>query len=337
MSLARVALNVSFANPEYAAARASRVGRGPRLFGLAWRDGGIEVCKTGVRLSVDADLINEVASWAVWLAILAVAHRMARIRNPGALRLWYAPDRAGPWYLLRGAALWAGFRLARSRGEADAAFYFDDTTRGSSPATTGAPLFNGACTDISKRHVAEVFADVFGYPVAVDPERAFGSVVEKADKNGVHDGRIVEAPLAPRNGRVYQRLVETTDARGLVHDLRTPCVDGAPVVVWEKMRPADDRFSIQNRRVFLRDPKSVFSAAEIDLIVRFNRRMGLDWGGLDILRDAGDGRIYIVDVNKTDLGPVIALSWSDKIRSMNRLSRALRRMVASTSPGEPRA
>ena len=48
--------------------------------------------------------------------------------------------------------------------------------------------------------------------------------------------------------------------------------------------------------------------------------MGLDWGGFDILRDRADGQNYIVDVNKTDLEPVIALCWADKLRSMHRLS-----------------
>ena len=331
---ARAAVPVSFANPDYAARRSAGRRRNPRLFGLAWRDGRVEVCKTGVLVNLDGALIGEVASWAVWLVILAVAHGVARLREPRAPRLWYTPHRAGPWYLLRGAALWAGCRLARSPVDADAAFYFDDATRGAAPPTSAAPMFNRGCTDISKQRVADVFEEVFGYALRVEPERSFGAFVEKADRNGVHDGRIVEGPLRPRDGCVYQRLVETTDTDGMVHDLRSPCVDGAPVVVWEKTRPADIRFSIQNSRVRLRDPASVFSAAEIKLIVRFNRRMGLDWGGLDILRDAVDGRIYIVDVNKTDLGPVIALSWADKIRSMNRLSRVLRRMVASSSPAD---
>jgi hypothetical protein len=59
--------------------------------------------------------------------------------------------------------------------------------------------------------------------------------------------------------------------------------------------------------------------------------MGLDWGGLDILRDR-DGRLYIVDVNKTDVGPVIALSWRDKIISMNRLSKALKQLIMQRIP-----
>lgn len=93
------------------------------------------------------------------------------------------------------------------------------------------------------------------------------------------------------------------------------------------MKTPDGRFSINNRKATLNDPARVFSASELDQIRLFSDRMGLDWGGLDILRDRNDGRIYIVDVNKTDLGPVIALSWRDKIISMRRLGRALRQIL----------
>ena len=73
--------------------------------------------------------------------------------------------------------------------------------------------------------------------------------------------------------------------------------------------------------------------AELDRIEAFTRRMGLDWGGLDILRDRDDGRLYIVDVNKTDLGPVISLSWRDKVRSMRRLAIALEALVTTPEHG----
>ncbi len=305
---------------------------GARLGGLAWRDGRIEVRKTGVRLKVDSPLISEIAHWAIYLVILAVAAVVSQLHTRRRTRIWYAPDLPGPWYLLRGTALWAGFGLAASPENADAAFYFDDTTKGWSPPNPGVTVFNGGCTDISKAHVAEVFAEVFGYAIGVDPRYASGPIVEKSDKNGVHDGRVVMAPVWPREGCAYQRLVDTRGADGMVHDLRTPCVAGAPVVVWEKTKTAADRFAIHNRQAVLRDPATVFSPEELDRIGRFNAKMGLDWGGLDILRDRLDGRIYVVDVNKTDLGPVIALSWPDKIRSMNRLSRALDRMVARTRP-----
>lgn len=293
------------------------------LSDFTWTDGVIEVRKTGVRLRIDLNLVHEVVYWAMYLLVLGAAMMLARLQRKPALAIWYAPDRPRPWYLLHGAALWGGMRAARSPAQANAAFYFDDTTRGAAPAAGELRVFNGRCTDISKSHVAKVFAEVFGYPLLLDPQRSVGEIVQKAEKNGVHNGRVVQAPLPPKAGYVYQRLVDTADAQGMAHDLRTPCVAGRPVLVWEKIKPAGQRFAIHNKRAVLRDPAEVFSQSELETITVFIDRMGLDWGGLDILRDRHDGRIYIVDVNKTDLGPVIALSWADKIRSMNRLSRAL--------------
>lgn len=228
-----------------------------------------------------------------------------------------------------GVAIFGGIDVAWLPDKADAAFYFEDVTCGQ-PARLAGRHINQACQDISKAHVARVFEEVVGYPLALDPLQVAGEIVEKSDKNGVHDGRIVIAPLAPLTGKVYQRIVDTRDDDGCCHDLRTPCVGGEPVVVWIKTKTPEGRFSINNRRARMAEPEAVYSETERDLIRRFNARIGLDCGGLDILRDRYDGRIYIVDVNKTDVGPVIALSWGDKIRSMARLGRALRRHIMET-------
>lgn len=303
-------------------------------FGFAWDAGALRVIKTGVRLRIDVALVWEILHWAFYLPVLALAAAAARLRRRRAsFSLWCTPDRAGPWYLLGGAAAWAGLRRAHGPEDADAAFYFDDSTRGAAPDPAGHRLFNGRCTDISKTRVAEVFEAVFGYPLRVDPATCVGPIVEKADKNGVHDGGVITAPAPARAGYVYQRLVDTTGPDGLVHDLRTPCVGGRPVVVWEKTKPVERRFAIHNSRAVLRDPGDVYSAEELERIAAFTDRMGLDWGGLDILRDRHDGRIYIVDANKTDLGPVIALSWGDKLRSMHRLSLALSELVGAPAIG----
>lgn len=315
--------------PTAPAVPASTAPPAPRFsLGFHVDNGVLVIRKTGVRLPIDGALFAEVLQWAWYLPLLAAVGAFARLRRLAApKRIWFAPDAPGPWYLLRGAAIWGGIATARSPRQADAAFYFEDSTRGAAPLESGVRLLNGCCSDISKSRVADVFAEVFGYPLRLDPACAEGPIVEKAEKNGVHDGRIVTAPLKPRPGYTYQRLIDTADAAGLVHDLRTPCAGGAPVVVWEKTKPAAKRFAIHNCRAVLRDPGAVYSADELKMIREFSRRMGLDWGGLDILRDRGTGRIYIVDVNKTDLGPVIALSWTDKLRSMQRLSRALARLV----------
>lgn len=292
-----------------------------------WKDGRLEVRKTGVRLPLDHHLVLEVASWAIYLTLLWTWAVFAFLFRRDRLSIWFAPDLPRPWYMVRGAAMWNGIGVASEPALADAAFYFDDATRGAASPVPTLRNFNLRCGDVSKSHVARVFEAVFGYPLTVDPRTAVGDIVEKSEKNGVHDGRIVRAPLIPRPGYVYQRLIDTTDGEGFTRDLRTPCVDGEPVMVWVKVKPAGGRFAIHNRRARLQTPAETFSPRELSQIRAFNARMGADWAGLDILRDRDDGRIYIVDVNKTDVGPVIALSWLDKIRSMHRLGKALERLI----------
>lgn len=296
------------------------------LSDFAWVDGRLQVRKTDVRLPLSWPVISEILLWIPYLAMTAAAAVTARLGGGSRLKLWFAPDLPRPWYMARGAALWGAVAAARTPAEADAAFYFDDVTQGRAEPPPGLPALNFACTDVSKSHVAKVFEEVFGYPLALDPTTVDGLIVEKSDKNGVHDGRVLHAPALPQEGFVYQRLVDT-EADGFNHDLRTVCVDGAPVLVVHKRKAAGESFAIHTRRATLEEPRSVFSADELALITRFNARMGLDWGGLDILRDRADGRIYIVDVNKTDLGPVIALSWADKARCMSHLGRALKALI----------
>jgi hypothetical protein len=69
-------------------------------------------------------------------------------------------------------------------------------------------------------------------------------------------------------------------------------------------------------------PQDVVSPAEIDLIRRFCSEIRLDWGGVDVLRNKQDGRIYIVDANKTDMGPPVALPLGQKLRATRLLARA---------------
>jgi hypothetical protein len=79
-------------------------------------------------------------------------------------------------------------------------------------------------------------------------------------------------------------------------------------------------------------PEEVFSPEEIQTLGAFCRAMSLDWGGLDILRDRASGRLYVVDVNKTDMGPPIALPFFHKLVAVARVGRALRALIT-----EPRS
>lgn len=290
--------------------------------------GGLTVHKTGTKIALDATLIGECLNWFGYhLIVRARSWWLMATRAPGPA-IWFVPDKPRPWYLIWAAMAWSGCRMARSPDEADASFCFEDATWGLRATPAHARAFNFGCLDVSKSRVAAVFEEVFGYPLAIDPETFVGPAVEKGELNGVHDGRVIICPHPRAPGKTYQKLVDTA-VGPYIHDLRTPCVGGKPAVVWIKRKPAANRFSIHNLAVTRAAPEDIYSRQELDLIARFAARMGLDWGGLDILRDEPSGKIYIVDVNKTDVGPVIALSLADKLTSTRALSLALVELLKS--------
>ncbi len=284
---------------------------------------------TGNSAFIDGALVAEVAIWVgCYLAVCVAALRhLGRTRRS----IWFTPIVPHPRYMVRIAAIWAGIRVAPTPEAATAAFFFEDATVSAPPPPRHDRAFNFDCGDIAKGRVAQVFAEVFGYPLAVDPATWTGAAVEKSEANGTHDGRIVDAPCVAQPGRAYQRLIDTVRPDGFAYDLRTHVIGGAVVAVWVKRRDAATRFQPANRAAMLVSPESVFSIEERARIAAFARAMGADWAGLDVLRDELSGRIYIVDVNKTDAGPIIALSLADKLRSVAILARALTALIDQPS------
>lgn len=161
---------------------------------------------------------------------------------------------------------------------------------------------NGRCLDISKTTVDRAWADVAGYSIAVDPLTFNGEFVTKPDENGKRGGRVVTGPIQIReDGMVYQRLVDTR-VGDRVLQIRPVIIDGQIVLVYEKWRSYPEYF----KGAELTIPKTVtdfFSDDEADQLVRFAAAIGLDYGELDVVRDATDGRMYVVDANRTPVRP----------------------------------
>lgn len=166
------------------------------------------------------------------------------------------------------------------------------------------PAINGGCADISKSTVGHEFEVVFGYPISVQDPRTFeGPMVEKSEVNARHDGVVVSGPISqPREGVCYQRVIDNGTPDGFLVDLRTSVVGEEVVAVVERIRPneAGARFRAEKTiRSVLREPGEVFSSDEQRKLLALCRRMNLDFGELDVLRDQEDGLIYVVDVAKT--------------------------------------
>ncbi len=297
------------------------------------KNGHLIVRQTGARLKLDGTLIREI------LAALPfyLSERLRNTRHCFAPRpkrtLAFLPGPARPWYLLPALVYRLRYRLAKSPETADILIYFEDATTGTPPALPkgfSGKTINFSCTDISKTKVAEAFAEVFGYDLAVDPRTYQGLIAVKSEQNGAHDGSLAQAPLAPdayKADLVYQKLVDNRIDTSTVEDLRCPVVGGKIGLVFVKHRPVDNRFANFNSKVFLACPEDYLNPDERAKLGAFARIMGLDFGGMDVLRDRNDGRIYVVDVNKTDMGPPIALSLSDKNKSMDILARQLQALL----------
>jgi hypothetical protein len=293
------------------------------LHDFDWGLTGVTVRKTGARVPFDHAHLSEVYHWSVYFFTVLLAKR-AR----GGPVIGFLPDPARPWYLIWPSLFLAGGRAAALGATPDVWMHFEDTTTSENVTlpNDGKPRWNFQANDLSKSRVAAAFEESFGYALALDPRTGTGMCVEKGEANGIHDGAVVTRPCHPKPGKVYQHLVDNRGTDGLVEDLRTPTVGGKPVCVYVKRRDVGHRFSNDNSECWLRTVDETFSAAEITSIERFCAILELDWGGLDILRDATSGLIYIVDANRTDMGPPIALPLADKIKSTRQLAGALQHM-----------
>jgi len=287
-------------------------------FDWSWR--GVRVRETGAEIAFTRAL-----AWDVIRGVHYICRESLRRPSPALpLKIAYDPRPPRPWYLLWGCLRQAGIKTtAHDETGIDLTIHFSDVTTMETPPLNGRTL-NGKCTDISKSHVAQTFLDIFGYNLSIDPSTATGRYLEKGEENGVHDAEIHDSPRAAVPGRVYQKLIDNRTENGTVLDYRCPTVFGDIPLVFLKERPIGKRFDNLNTRVRMADTQACFSAEELTQIKAFCAAMDLDWGGLDILRHAADNKIYIVDVNKTDMGPPLSLPIKDKLLAVKTLGQALR-------------
>lgn len=164
------------------------------------------------------------------------------------------------------------------------------------------PVVNLNCLDISKRRVEREFKAEFGRKTFVDPLSFNGRAVRKFDENA-RGGDVITLPIEkPEEGYVYQRLIDSA-RHGQMVEYRVPIVLGSIPLVYEEHKEIP-RETIKTKKtsVEICEVDSVFDRDEIARILSFCNRMGLDFGELDVLRSREDGKIYVLDANKTPGG-----------------------------------
>ncbi|NNU17013.1 hypothetical protein HK107_11845 [Parvularcula sp. ZS-1/3] len=281
---------------------------------------GLQHRETGHRVPLDPSGLKDIYRWIEFDRTLRRAPTLRREK----LKICFTPKRARPWYFARSIVDHLGAELVENPAEAEIVWSFEDATF-TKPTVVPANkiAINAQCTDVSKTTVGRISEIAFGESLTVDPRTYHGKMVMKSEINGAHDGRMVEGPVAPTKGFVYQRLIDNRTGEGMVEDLRTTIVGGEPVLVFKKRRSEDGRFLNSNDEVELTSLDAVFSQEEQEAIGVFAKTIKLDAGGLDVLRDRTSGKLFIVDANKTDMGPPLALPMADKMLATRLMAEAL--------------
>jgi hypothetical protein len=225
---------------------------------------------------------------------------------PDAPTLQFHPVRPSPKSSIVRLCARLGLRIGFDPQGPGTAFAWDDGHLFPAAAVRRLPpdAINGSCLDISKSHVDAAWQQVAGYGLALDPTTTAEPIVVKSEENGNHDGQLIMGPLARREpGLVYQRLVESVADDGQVYATR-PVVLGTSVPMAFEVRRETPAWFHGGVTVGPVDPTTLYSPAEIDLLVRFCALIGMEYGEIDVLRDRTDGRIYVVDANRTPLRPL---------------------------------
>jgi hypothetical protein len=185
-------------------------------------------------------------------------------------------------------------------------------------------VINSRSTDIRKSTVDAAQKAVFGYALAVDPTAYAGPIVRKSEKNGAHDGCVMQGPISHVDpGYVYQRFVSYPTPLGFA-EWRVYIVARTPVMTSVSYR-SEKRFAAKSDKCAPVPIEQAFSPWERERIGAFCERMCLDVGVLDVLRDA-DGRVYVSDCNNAACGPsMVELRFSEQMQIMRALGRAFER------------
>lgn len=206
---------------------------------------------------------------------------------------------------------------------ADIIIYFQDITHGDPGVLHSIKdkvVLNIGCTDISKNKVDAVHLQVFGYNTFIDPTKHSGIAVRKSDTNALHDGEIIDCPIEKVDpSSVYQLLLDNVLDENYVVDYRVPVIGGQIPLVYKKFKEHRVRFTNEVHHASMHETNDVFSKDEQAKIVQFAKAMHVDFCEFDILRHS-DGRIFIIDVNKTPYGPPAGLNESSQ--AVQRLTEA---------------
>ena len=253
-----------------------------------------------------------------------ITYKIAYIKAEKRGKVYFFPERPHPYTAVYRAFHLLGIKVLsglpdRSQ-KSPTVFVWEDSTL-SQHEVPALPqdcfTINKRCTDISKSLVGRIHLEVFGYQAEVNPLIHCGAMVAKSDENGAHSGKVIHGPIKERQaGWVYQEVIQNTSeglnlcagGPGKAIDFRVPVFGTVQHQAYIKYRSLESRFGNVNDLVELVSVERLFNSEEIGKLNKFCEGIGLDYGEIDVIRDAVSNRIFVLDINKTPLGPPNGLS-----------------------------
>ncbi len=150
---------------------------------------------------------------------------------------------------------------------------------------------NAGCWDITKSKVDRIFNDI-----SIDPELYDGVCIKKSDRQSVQDVELVQCPVRPEPGYVYQKNIENKEGDRWI-EYRVTYADGIKMILkYYNVLPFNLTSKEKKKRIIERIPiDSIFTASqEFELMIKC-REFGFDYGEIDVLLD--DGYPVVIDVN----------------------------------------
>lgn len=193
--------------------RDQRLGKGCWLRDFQITRKGVRSKSTQIIIPVTPLIVAESFDWLKFYFRFK-HHEAKQNAFTRAFTVFSFPENVRPWYLIWPIMRRAGGRFVDRPEKADICLYYQDQTQCDIelPATAAVlPGINLSCQDVSKSAVTRANDEVFDVKLAVNPLEFHGKMVEKSEKNGAHDGRILQGPIAKsriKSGKIYQRYIE---------------------------------------------------------------------------------------------------------------------------------
>lgn len=292
-----------------------------------------------------------VVDWKLSCVIQNLKTTNRKLNNNSKKILFYPslPSQVATIYQV---CLFLGYSVSNNiEGNYDAAFKWEDATFSPNDrqllhlSSQDNNVINVGCEDISKSYTDKIFQSVFGYGAEVDPVTYTGSCIVKSNLNAKHDGKIISCPISKvESNVVYQKIIDTGVEDNKLLEFRVVVIKQSIPLVYLYLKGSSTEKRFLGYKSFISvevtDASKVFSEDEIQKILLFCQKMGLDYCELDVLRDKADRRIYIVDANNTPSSTVLfeplirplakcLLSPTQRSNTLQKLAQAFKEMSPS--------